>query len=65
MNKSDFEFWHNSALSWASMVDNSSAFIKYDIKLEDYDSALEQIEIMHKKLANLSECIKELKGIKT
>lgn len=64
MNKSDFEFWHNSALSWANMVDTSSTFIKYDIKLQDYDSALNQIEIMREKLANLSECIKELKGIK-
>ena len=62
MNKSDFEFWHNSALSWASMVDTSSTFIKYDIKLEDYDSALEQIEIIRKKLANLSECIKACKA---
>lgn len=64
MNKSDFEFWTNSALSWASMVDNSGSFINYDVKRKNYNSALKEIKMMREKLAHLSECINKLKGIK-
>lgn len=63
MNKSDFEFWNDSALSWANMVDNSGSFIKYDVRRKNYNSAMKEIKIMREKLDNLSECIKELKGI--
>lgn len=63
MKKSDFEFWTESAEAWAEMIGSSGTFIKYDVKVRNYDAALDQIELMREKLARLSKSIKELKRI--
>ena len=58
----DKSFWVESVLSWCNMVDVGIGFIRYDVKTNDIDNALEQLKFTKEKLMYLEEALTKLKG---